>query len=81
LRNSLDLILLNSQEYNNLSVGGIMPVRFNVIAGQKLLKRWHMSQAELLFVRWNQKLMTVHRERGAEGWIEDPDDDCVITRP
>ena len=54
-----------------------MPLHVNVIAGEKLLERWHMSQAELLLMRWNQNLTTVHRERNESGWIEDYEDDLM----
>jgi uncharacterized protein YihD (DUF1040 family) len=49
----------------------------NVIAGKKLLKRWHMKEPDLLLMKLNQKLATVHRETGEEGWLEDPEDDFM----
>jgi hypothetical protein len=46
-----------------LTQGSMMPLRVNVIGGQRLMERWHMSQAELLLMKFNQGLITVHRER------------------
>ena len=54
-----------------------MPLHVNVIAGENLLERWHMSQAEILLMRVNQKLITVHKERNESGWVGDYEDDFI----
>jgi len=54
-----------------------MPLHVNVITGEKLLERWHISQAELLLMMLNHKLPTVHREGYEREWIEDYEDDLV----
>jgi len=54
-----------------------MSLHVNVIAGQRLMERWHMSQAELLLMMLNHKLPTVHRERYEREWLEDYEDDLM----
>ena len=43
-----------------------MALHVNVIAGERLLKRWNLSQPELLLLKLNHELTTVHRERNGD---------------
>ena len=77
MRNARKLVASKTQKSNNLTRGSMMSLHVNVIAGQRLMERWHMSQAELLLMMLNHKLPTVHRERHEKEWIEDYEDDLM----
>jgi hypothetical protein len=55
----------------------MMSLHVNVIDGQTLMKRWQVNEPELLLMKLNQKLTTVHREMGEEEWIEDDEHDLM----